>query len=299
MTKAANRLRIGVGLAALFVASAAIASNPQPWQLNMGPGASDISREVYWLHNMVLITCTVVGVLVFSAMGYALFKFRKSKGAVPATGFTHNTKLEAIWTIVPIIILILVSWPSTKVLFKMYDVSESEMTVKITGYQWMWKYEILNYRGESTGVSFVSRLDKDSVAARHANSTVRPEDVRDGDYQSYLLNVDRPLVLPTDMKIRFVITADDVIHSWWVPALGWKQDAVPGIINEQWTKISDAGTYRGQCAELCGKDHGYMPIVVRAVDRAEFEGWLAAQPDSTFNQVQRVAQAAPVVPNQG
>ncbi|MEO8992965.1 MAG: cytochrome c oxidase subunit II transmembrane domain-containing protein, partial [Rhodanobacter sp.] len=111
MTKAANRLRIGVGLAALFVASAAIASNPQPWQLNMGPGASDISREVYWLHNMVLITCTVVGVLVFSAMGYALFKFRKSKGAVPATGFTHNTKLEAIWTIVPIIILILVSWP--------------------------------------------------------------------------------------------------------------------------------------------------------------------------------------------
>lgn len=133
MTKAANRLRIGVGLAALFVATAAMASNPQPWQLNMAPGASDISREVYWLHNMVMITCTVIGVLVFGAMGFALFKFRKSKGAVPATGFTHNTRLEVIWTTIPILILILVSWPATRTLFKMYDTSESDMTVKITG----------------------------------------------------------------------------------------------------------------------------------------------------------------------
>ncbi len=298
MTIAANRLRIGIGLATLFLASVA-AANPEPWQLNLAPGASEISRQVYWLHNLVMIICTVIGVLVFGAMGYALFRFRKSKGAVPDTGFTHNIKLETVWTAIPIIILIVVSWPSTKVLFKMYDTSESEMTVKITAYQWMWKYEILNYRGEQTGVTFISRLDSDSMAARHGVSGIDPHDVRDGDFKSYLLNVDRPLVLPTDTKVRFVITADDVIHSWWVPALGWKQDAVPGIINEAWTRIDQPGVYRGQCAELCGKDHGFMPIVVNAVDRAEFEGWLAAQPDSRFQQAERIAQAEPVVPNQG
>lgn len=298
MTIAANRLRIGIGLATLFLASVA-AANPEPWQLNLAPGASEISRQVYWLHNLVMIICTVIGVLVFGAMGYALFRFRKSKGAVPDTGFTHNIKLETVWTAIPIIILIVVSWPSTKVLFKMYDTSESEMTVKVTGYQWMWKYEILNYRGEQTGVTFISRLDSDSMAARHGVSGIDPHDVRDGDFKSYLLNVDRPLVLPTDTKVRFVITADDVIHSWWVPALGWKQDAVPGIINEAWTRIDQPGVYRGQCAELCGKDHGFMPIVVNAVDRAEFEGWLAAQPDSRFQQAERIAQAEPVVPNQG
>ena len=298
MTIAANRLRIGIGLATFFLASVA-AANPEPWQLNLAPGASEISRQVYWLHNLVMIICTVIGVLVFGAMGYALFRFRKSKGAVPDTGFTHNIKLETVWTAIPIIILIVVSWPSTKVLFKMYDTSESEMTVKVTGYQWMWKYEILNYRGEQTGVTFISRLDSDSMAARHGVSGIDPHDVRDGDFKSYLLNVDRPLVLPTDTKVRFVITADDVIHSWWVPALGWKQDAVPGIINEAWTRIDQPGVYRGQCAELCGKDHGFMPIVVNAVDRAEFEGWLAAQPDSRFQQAERIAQAEPVVPNQG
>lgn len=298
MTIAANRLRIGIGPATLFLASVA-AANPEPWQLNLAPGASEISRQVYWLHNLVMIICTVIGVLVFGAMGYALFRFRKSKGAVPDTGFTHNIKLETVWTAIPIIILIVVSWPSTKVLFKMYDTSESEMTVKVTGYQWMWKYEILNYRGEQTGVTFISRLDSDSMAARHGVSGIDPHDVRDGDFKSYLLNVDRPLVLPTDTKVRFVITADDVIHSWWVPALGWKQDAVPGIINEAWTRIDQPGVYRGQCAELCGKDHGFMPIVVNAVDRAEFEGWLAAQPDSRFQQAERIAQAEPVVPNQG
>jgi cytochrome c oxidase subunit 2 len=173
------------------------------------------------------------------------------------------------------------------------------MTVKITAYQWMWKYEIINYRGEPTGVGFISRLDKDSASARHASSGIDLHAVQDGDFKSYLLNVDKPLVLPTDTKVRFVITADDVIHSWWVPALGWKQDAVPGVVNEAWTRIDQPGIYRGQCAELCGKDHGYMPIVVQAVDRAEFEGWLAAQPDSRFNQAERVAQAGHVVPDRG
>jgi cytochrome c oxidase subunit 2 len=163
------------------------------------------------------------------------------------------------------------------VLFKMYDTTESEMTVKVTGYQWMWRYEILNYKGQPTGVNFVSRLDGESDRTRQLKSGMDPYAVKVGDVSTYLLNVDKPLVLPTDTKIRFVVTADDVIHAWWVPALGWKQDAIPGIVNEAWTNIPTPGTYRGQCTELCGKDHGFMPIVVNAVPRAEFESWLAAQ----------------------
>jgi len=303
MTKAARVLGIGIGMAALLAAGAALGADPQPWQLNMAPGVTEVSREVYWLHNLILWICTIIGLLVFGAMGYALFAFRKSKGAVPAT-FSHNAKAELIWTAIPVLILILISWPSTTTLYKMYDSSESEMTVKITGYQWMWKYEILNYRGEQTGVSFASRLDDQSNAARRLNSGMDPTAVKDGVFNSYLLNVDKPLVLPTDTKIRFVLTSDDVIHSWWVPAFGWKQDAIPGIVVEQWTRIDEPGTYRGQCAELCGKDHGFMPIVVRAVPRAEFEGWLGAQPGSTWEQqAERTAQAegaAPAaVPTQG
>ncbi len=302
MSKAARMLRIGFGLAAVLAAGVALGADPQPWQLNMGPGVTEVSREVYWLHNLILWICTIIGLLVFGAMGYAMFAFRKSKGAVPAT-FSHNAKAELIWTVIPVVILVLICWPSTKTLYKMYDASESEMTVKVTGYQWMWKYEILNYRGEQTGVSFASRLDAASNAARRLGSGVDPAQVTDGEFKSYLLNVDKPLVLPTDTKIRFVLTADDVIHSWWVPAFGWKQDAIPGMVSEQWTRIDEPGTYRGQCAELCGKDHGFMPIVVRAVPRAEFEGWLSAQPGSTYGQqAERTAQtetSEPVVPTQG
>lgn len=301
MTNAARGLRIGMGLAAFLVAGVALGADPQPWQLNMGPGVTEVSREVYWLHNLILWICTIIGLLVFGAMGYAMFAFRKSKGAVPAT-FSHNAKAEFIWTIIPVIILIVVCIPSTKVLYKMYDASESEMTVKITAYQWMWQYEILNYRGEQTGVKFISRLDQESNTVRRLGSGLDPHALVDNGVKSYLLNVDNPLVLPTDMKIRFVLTSDDVIHSWWVPAFGWKQDAIPGVVIEQWTRIDKPGTYRGQCAELCGKDHGFMPIVVRAVPRAEFEGWLTAQPGSTYNQAAQTAgveTAEPVVPNQG
>ncbi|MCX7556405.1 cytochrome c oxidase subunit II [Xanthomonadaceae bacterium JHOS43] len=296
MTIAARTLRNGIGLVALLAATAALGADPQPWQLNMGPGVTEVSREVYWIHNLILGICVVIGLMVFGAMGYAMFAFRKSKGAVPAT-FSHNTTAEIIWTVIPILILVAMAWPATKTLFKMYDTSESELTVKVTGYQWMWKYEILNYRGESTGVGFISRLDEASNAARQLGSGIDPKSV-----ENYLLNVDKPLVLPVDTKIRFVLTADDVIHSWWVPALGWKQDAIPGIVNEAWANIDVPGTYRGQCAELCGKDHGFMPIVVHAVSRAEFEGWLTSQPGSTFTRAERTAQADStdsVVPTQG
>lgn len=184
-----------------------------------------------------------------------------------AAQFSHNTKAEVLWTVIPVLVLIAMAWPATAKLIAMYDTRESEMTVKVTGYQWMWKYE---YLGQ--GVEFTSRLARESDRIRQSgerpNAASQPH---------YLLDVDNRLVLPVDTKIRFVITADDVIHAWWVPALGWKQDAIPGIVNEAWTNIEKPGVYRGQCAELCGKDHGFMPIVVEALPKAEFQRWLASR----------------------
>ncbi|MBV2209860.1 MAG: cytochrome c oxidase subunit II [Thermomonas sp.] len=242
-------------------------TDPKPWQLNMGPGVTPTSHAAYDAHMIVLWVCVIIGVLVFGAMAVAIFRFRKSKGAVPDTTLTHNTKLEAVWTAIPILILVGLAFPSTSGLIRMYDVRDSGMTVKVTGYQWMWKYE---YLGEE--VSFTSRLDRKSDDLRQSGKVVTA-----ADDPHYLLNVDNVLVLPVDTKVRFVLTADDVIHSWWVPALGWKQDAVPGIVNEAWAQIEKPGVYRGQCAELCGKDHGFMPIVVKAVSKAEFATWLAAE----------------------
>ena len=239
---------------------------PERWQLNMHPGVTHTSHMAYEAHMVALWVCVVIGLLVFGAMAVAMFKFRKSKGVVAAE-WSHNTTAEVIWTIVPIVILAVMAWPATAKLISQYDTRDSEITVKVTGYQWMWKYEIL---GE--GVEFTSRLARDSDAMRQSGQ----EPTLDAN-RNYLLEVDNPLVLPTDTKIRFVITADDVIHSWWVPALGWKQDAIPGIVNEAWTDIKVAGTYRGQCAELCGKDHGFMPIVVKAVPKTEFRRWLGEQ----------------------
>lgn len=254
-------------LAALGLSGAAFAAGvPEPWQLNMTPGVTSTSTEVYHLHMLIFWICVVIGVIVFGAMFYAMFKFRKSQGAVPAK-WSHNTTAEIIWTVIPCLILLGMAWPATKVLVKMNDTSEAEMTVKITGYQWKWRYEYLGH-----DVNFMSSLARESDRARMVDSGIDPNSV-----DNYLLDVDKPLVLPTDTKIRFVITADDVIHAWWVPALGWKQDAIPGFINEAWTKIDHPGTYRGQCAELCGKDHGFMPIVVIAKPKAEFENWLAEQ----------------------
>jgi len=275
LMKAGAILRYGFGLLAAAASAGALA-NPKPWQLNMTEGVTETASRVHSLHMLILWICIVIGVIVFGAMTVAMIKFRKSKGAVPAK-WSHNTLAEVLWTVIPVLILIGMAWPATKTLVYMADVTESEMTVKVTGYQWMWRYEILNYKGESTSVNFVSRLDRQSDTTRQLNSGLSPDDVKTGDENTYLLNVDKPLVLPTNTKIRFVITADDVIHSWWVPNLGWKQDAIPGVVNQSWAKIDKAGTYRGQCAELCGKDHGFMPIVVNAVSPQEFEQWLASQ----------------------
>ncbi|KAF1697394.1 cytochrome c oxidase subunit II [Pseudoxanthomonas daejeonensis] len=251
-------------------------ADPHRWQLNMGRGVTASSQNAYEAHMIVLIVCVVIGVIVFGAMGYAMFKFRRSKGAVAAQ-FSHNTTAEVIWTVIPVVILIAMAWPATAKLIAMYDTRDAAMTVKVTGYQWMWKYD---YLGE--GVSFTSRLDRESDRIRQSGEQPTLEA-----NPHYLLDVDNRLVLPVDTKVRFVITADDVIHAWWVPALGWKQDAIPGLINEAWTEIKTPGVYRGQCAELCGKDHGFMPIVVEAVSKEEFARWLASK---------KPAPAAPVEP---
>jgi cytochrome c oxidase subunit 2 len=272
----------------LLLMSAASFGSPEPWQLNMTEGVTQSATEVHNLHMIILWICIVIGVIVFGAMAVAIVRFRKSKGAVPAT-WSHNTTAEIIWTVIPVLILLAVAWPATSTIFRMADTTESEMTVKITGYQWMWRYEIVNYKGQDGQVNFVSRLDRDSDQTRQLGSGRQPTDVQVDGQNVYLLNVDKPLVLPTDTKIRFVITADDVIHSWWVPVLGWKQDAIPGVINEAWTLIQKPGVYRGQCAELCGKDHGFMPIVVEAVPPAEFEQWLAAE-QLKLDEAARTAQ---------
>ncbi|SOD55446.1 cytochrome c oxidase subunit 2 [Pseudoxanthomonas wuyuanensis] len=263
-------------------------ADPKPWQLNMGRGVTTSSNHAYDAHMVALWVCVVIGIIVFGAMAYAMFKFRHSKGAVPAQ-FSHNTTAEIIWTVIPVLILVLMAWPATAKLIAMYDTRDSEMTVKVTGYQWMWKYE---YLGEN--VAFTSRLDRESDRIRQSGEV---PDLEKNPH--YLLDVDNALVLPTDTKIRFVITADDVIHAWWVPALGWKQDAIPGIINEAWTDIKEPGIYRGQCAELCGKDHGFMPIVVKAVPKAEYQQWLASMKPAPAAEQAAPAAEAEAVPLEG
>ncbi|MFC5571282.1 cytochrome c oxidase subunit II [Lysobacter yangpyeongensis] len=271
--RTAGQWAMGVAaMAAPLLAFAQAASDtwshaPHRWQLNMGEGATPLAHNAYEAHMLSLWICVGIGVLVFGAMFVAMFKFRHSQGAVPDRDFTHSTKLEIIWTVIPIVLLVLMAFPATSKLIAMYDTRESQMTVKVTGYQWMWKYE---YLGE--GVSFTSRLDRKSDEIRQSGV-----DARTADHSNYLLDVDNALVLPVGTKVRFVITADDVIHAWWVPALGWKQDAIPGIVNEAWAEVTEPGVYRGQCAELCGKDHGFMPIVVRALPKNEYAAWLAEQ----------------------
>ena len=279
-------------VACCFVATGAMA-NPQPWQLNLTKGVTPTSYQVYQLHMLGLWACVVIGVIVFAVMIVAMVRFRHSKGAVPAK-WSHNTKLEVVWTIIPVLILIGLAWPSTKVLIDMADTTHSEMTVKITGYQWKWRYDYVDYKGSAVDkVGFMSKLDALSDKTRQLDSGMDPWSVKTDGYPDYLLNVDKPLVLPTDTKIRFAITAGDVIHSWWVPVLGFKTDAIPGIVNESWAKIEKPGLYRGQCAELCGQDHGFMPIVIKAVSPAEFQTWLTAQEDQArIDEAARTAQTS-------
>jgi len=236
------------------------------YKLNMTEGVTSISRDAHDLHMLVLWIVTIVGVAVFGVIIYSLIYHRKSKGAVAAQ-FHESTTIEVIWTIIPLVVLVLIAIPATKVLLEIEDTSDPDITIKVTGWQWKWQYEYLD-----EGISFFSNLDAKSNEARQRNSGIDVETV-----EHYLLDVDKPIVIPVGKKVRFLATANDVIHSWWVPELGMKRDAIPGYINEFWTRVDEPGVYRGQCAELCGKDHGFMPIVVKAVSDSEYQSWVKEQ----------------------
>lgn len=237
------------------------------YALNFQRPVTEIAHEVFELHNLVVMIIIVIFVAVFSVMFYSIFAHRKSKG-YKAANFHESTTVEVIWTVIPFIILVSLAIPSTATLLKMDDTSGSDMTVKIVGYQWKWQYEYLDH-----DISFFSTL-----------STPRAQiENKEKKGKNYLLEVDNNIVLPVGKKVRFVLTANDVIHAWWVPALAIKKDAIPGYINEMWTKIDEPGIYRGQCAELCGKDHGYMPIVVEAVSQEDFNKWVSVQKDKAVS----------------
>jgi cytochrome c oxidase subunit 2 len=237
--------------------------------LNMTPGVTDISRKIYGLHMEIFWICVVIAVIVFGAMIYSIVTFRKSKGAVPDVTLVHNTTVELIWTAVPVAILVFMAIPAAKTLVEIEDVTKTDLSIKVTGFQWGWQYEYLD-----NGVSFFSHLDRQSNTARELMSNIDPNTV-----DHYLLNVDKPLVVPVGAKVRLLITGADVIHAWWVPAFGVKKDAIPGFINEAWFKVDadKPGLYRGQCAELCGRDHGFMPIVVDVRSKEDFEAWVKSQ----------------------
>ncbi len=253
----------GTAAIASWIAAAASAlyatAGHAEWALNFQQPVTTIGHVQYQLHMLILWICVAIFVVVFGVMFYSLYAHRKSKGSVPSN-FSHSTKAEVIWTIIPVAILVGMAIPSTAALIEMEDTTESDMTVKVTGYQWKWQYEYLDH-----DVNFYSTL----ATPRSQIEGSEPKG------ENYLLEVDKHVVLPVNQKVRILLTAADVLHAWWVPAFGAKKDAIPGFVNEIWVYIEEPGTYRGQCAELCGKDHAYMPIVVDAVSQEAFDAWVA------------------------
>jgi cytochrome c oxidase subunit 2 len=233
--------------------------------LNLTKGVTEVSRDVYDLHMLVLYICTAIGVVVFGAMFWSMVFHRKSKGFKPST-FHESTKVEILWTAIPVVILIAMAVPATITLIDMENNDDADITIQVTGSQWKWHYKYFDQDLEFYSVLSTPREQYENQDGTSAEKG-----------EHYLLEVDRPLVIPTNKKVRFVITSDDVIHAWWVPAFAVKQDANPGFINEAWTKVDEPGTYRGQCAELCGKDHGFMPIVVEVKSEADYAIWLDEQ----------------------
>ncbi|MBA1274753.1 cytochrome c oxidase subunit II [Stutzerimonas azotifigens] len=228
------------------------------WDVNMRTGVTDVSHSVFNLHMTIFWICVVIGVLVFAAMFWSMLMHRRSQGHQPAH-FHENTRVEVLWTIIPLLILVGMAIPATRTLMHIYDTSESDVDIQVTGYQWKWHYK---YLGED--VEFFSNLTtpRDQINNREAKG------------EHYLLEVDEPLVIPAGAKVRFLITAADVIHSWWVPDLAVKKDAIPGFVNESWTRVERPGIYRGQCTELCGKDHGFMPVVVEVKSAEDYAAWI-------------------------
>ena len=257
----------GLGLGALMFTQAVLAVNDLPGgpavlQMDLPPAVTQIAREQRWLHYFMLILCTVIFIAVFGVMFYSIFKHRKSKGA-KAANFHESVKVEIAWTIAPFLIVIGMALPATKTVVAMKDTSSADVTIKATGIQWKWGYDYLN--GEGAGIGFVSTLDP---AHREMSNSGKPS----GD--DYLFKVDNPLVVPVDKKIRIITTANDVIHAFMVPAFGIKQDAIPGFVRDTWFRAEKIGDYHGQCAELCGKEHAYMPIHVKVVSQADYTTWV-------------------------
>lgn len=267
------RLIMTLGAFAPLQSAFAAADN---WQMNMFEGVTPLSKDMYYLHMVCMAVCAVIGVVVFGVMIYSLIHHRKSKGFKPAT-FHDNPRLEIVWSIIPFLILIGLAVPATRVLIRMDDSAQSEVTIKVVGYQWRWQYQYLDQ-----GIKFFSNLSTPYAQIQG----------KEKKGQWYLLEVDKPLVVPVHKKIRFLVTSNDVIHSWWVPELGIKRDAIPGFMYEAWARIEKPGVYRGQCAELCGINHGFMPIVVQAVSETEFDQWVAQQTKVEDQYAQTEGQAA-------
>ena len=275
--EAKRLLKLALGPVLMLMSAIALASGGEVNQVNMSPGATHVGERIYDLHMVILGICTVIGIGVFGVMFYSIIYHRKSKGHKPSH-FHESTKVEIAWTVVPFLILIGMAVPATSTLLEIYDFEDAEMDILITGYQWKWKYEYIDENGEN--VSFFSNLR--TPQSEIYNSQPKGE--------HYLLEVDEPVVIPVDTKVRFLVTANDVIHSWWVPELAVKKDAIPGFINEAWTRAAEEGVYRGQCAELCGKDHGFMPIVVNVVSKDEYNDWLATKQAEAAEIKQLMAQ---------
>lgn len=269
-------------LAAISLPSAAALA---AWEVNMPVGVTELSRRIHGLHMLIFWICALIALAVFSTMIYSIVRFRHSQGAV-AANFDHSTRAEIVWTIIPVAILIGMAIPAAATLVRIEDTRNSELTVKVTGYQWMWHYDYLDEK-----VAFFSRLARDSDAARQLDSGIDPNTV-----PNYVLEVDRPMVVPVGKKVRVLLTAADVIHAWWVPQFAMKKDAIPGFVNEMWFRADETGIYRGQCAELCGRDHAFMPIVVEVKSQADYDSWLQAQKagTGTGNAVATAAASAKV-----
>ncbi len=261
----AKRLcKLALGPVLLLMSVFAMAAGGQGSEVNMSPGVTEVGHKIYDLHMTILGISVVIGAIVFGVMFYSIYYHRKSRGVTPAT-FHESTKVEIAWTVVPFFILLAMAVPATTTLLEIYDTDDAELDVVITGYQWKWKYEYLNESGEN--VSFFSNLRTPTAEIENIEAK--------GEY--YLLEVDEPLVIPVNTKVRFLVTANDVIHSWWVPQLAVKRDAIPGFINEVWTNATEVGVYRGQCSELCGRSHGFMPIVVNVVSKEEYVQWFTGK----------------------
>ena len=288
MTKLTRAMSAGpVAIALAMAAPPAQAA----WALNMTQGVTEISRRIYGLHMTILWVCVAIGVFVFGWMFWSIFAYRKSRGAVADTSLTHSTQVEVIWTIIPVLILIGSAVPAARTLVETENATNTGLTIVVTGYQWKWGYE---YR--DTGVSYFSTLSRDSNAARQLGSDIDPASVPD-----YLLSVDNPLVVPAGVKVRVLLTSQDVIHAWWVPALAVKKDAIPGLTNVIWFEVDTdkTGIYRGQCAELCGRDHGFMPVVVDVRSKDDFDRWLAEKKAAAQPAAAAAAASAATPPHAG